>query len=89
MMFIVPSNLPLDEPDYPIYELHPYEVHPIQAEEYTSLRVQLISIIRGLFFGLAVFGTLGISMIGAALLAHNYHKCGALECRIDAPSKAP
>jgi hypothetical protein len=68
---------PLDTPDY-----NPYD-------DYTSTYTQIRSFFSVAYFVVALLATMFVTVVGITLISANYHKCGAVDCRIDAPSKAP
>jgi hypothetical protein len=68
---------PLDTPDY-----NPYD-------EYTSTYTQVRSFFSVAYFVITLLFTMFVTVVGFTLLSANYHKCGAADCHIDAPLKAP
>lgn len=71
------ETLAKDTPDYSPYD------------DYTSHYTQIRSFFSVAYFVVVFLFTLIVTIIGFTLISANYHKCGALDCRIDAPSKAP
>src|ERR1035437_8054226 len=71
------ETLPKDTPEY-----NPYD-------DYNSTYTQVRSLFSIAYFVVTFLFTAFVTITAFTLISANYHKCGAVDCRIDAPSKAP